>query len=81
MAEAVGREAGALVDLEGEEDAAAGASEELEVGVPNDHAAEVEGLEAVEGVRHLLDPRRDVAAPVLGDEVEHGRPRLPLELE
>lgn len=38
-------------------------------------------LEAAEGGGELADPWRGGAAPVLGDEVEHGGPGLGLELE
>lgn len=58
-----------------------GADEDVEVVVGHDHPAEVERLEEVERGRELADPRRGGAAPVLGDEVEHGRPGLGLELE
>lgn len=55
--------------------------QEGDVGVRHDHPAEVEGLEAVEGLGDLADPGGGVPAPVLGYEVEHGRPGLALELE
>lgn len=58
-----------------------GADEDADVIVGHYHPAQVELLEEVEGGRELPDPRRRRPAPVVGDEVEHGRAGLGLELE
>lgn len=58
-----------------------GADEDVDIVVAYYHPAQVELLEEVEGGRELLDPRRSRPAPVLGDEVEHGRAGLCFELE
>ena len=58
-----------------------GADEDADVVVRHYHPAQVELLEEVEGGRELSDPRRRRPAPVVGDEVEHGRAGLGLELE
>ncbi|THU68001.1 hypothetical protein C4D60_Mb05t30640 [Musa balbisiana] len=67
--------------LERLEHVAPGPNEGVNVLVRDDHAAEVKGLEAVEGVDEAADPRAGIAAPVLGDQVEHGSAGLALELE
>lgn len=58
-----------------------GADEGVDVVVGYYHSAQVELLEEVEGGRELLDPWRRRPAPVVGDEVEHGRAGLCFELE
>ena len=76
-----GGEAGAAVKLEGDEHVGLGAHEHGDVVVGDNHPAEVQHLEEVEGGGELADPGRGGAAPVLGDEVEHGGAGLGLELE
>ncbi|GMN41354.1 hypothetical protein TIFTF001_010578 [Ficus carica] len=81
MEKAIGGETRALIDLEGVEHAAARASKELEVGIPNNHAAKVERLQAIEGLGNLLNPRSHVASPILRYQIEHRSPRLSFELQ
>jgi hypothetical protein len=59
----------------------ASADELGKVVVGDNHAAEVERLEALERCCELSDPRPSVGAPVLGDEPVHGRAGLPLDRE
>ena len=80
-AESVGGEAGALVELELLQHVAAGADERGEVVVGDDHAAQVERLEALERRGELGDPGARIGAPVLRDEPVHGGARLPLDRE
>jgi hypothetical protein len=58
-----------------------GADERVDVVIGYYHPAQVELLEGVESGRELSDPRRRRPAPVVGDEVEHGRAGLCFELE
>jgi hypothetical protein len=52
-----------------------------EVVVYDDHASQVERLEALEWHGELSDPRTGVDAPVIGYEPVHGRAGLPLHRE
>lgn len=82
MQEAVGAEAGAPIELQNLEDSGGGGGgEQLEIGIGDNHAAEVERLHPGEGSGDLVDPGGSVAAPVLADEVEHGGARLALDFE
>lgn len=58
-----------------------GTHKDVDIFVGYYHPAQVELLEEVEGGRELSDPRRRRPAPVVGDEVEHGRAGLRFELE
>jgi hypothetical protein len=60
---------------------AARADEHGDVLVGDGHAAQVDGLEALERRGELGDPGRGVGAPVLGYEPVHGGAGLPLERE
>jgi hypothetical protein len=58
-----------------------GTDELGEVVVCDDHASQVERLEALEWRGELGDPRAGVGAPVVGYEPVHGRAGLPLHRE
>ncbi|URE22201.1 hypothetical protein MUK42_17177, partial [Musa troglodytarum] len=60
---------------------APGPNKHANVVVPNNHVADVDGLEAIEGLSDFANPGVSVATSVLGDEVEYGGMRLVLELE
>jgi len=77
-AESIRGEAGALVELELLQHVAPGTDELSEVVVRDDHAAEVERLEALERHGELGDPGAGVGAPVVGYEAIHGRAGLPV---
>jgi len=77
-AESIRGEAGALVELELLQHVAPGTDELGEVVVRDDHASEVERLEALERRGELGDPGAGVGAPVVGYEAVHGRAGLPL---
>jgi len=66
-AESIRGEAGALVELELLQHVAPGTDELSEVVVRDDHAAEVERLEALERRGELGDPGAGVGAPVVGN--------------
>ena len=81
MEKTIGGETGALVKLESVKHVTAVTSEILKIGILDNHAAEVEALEAIEVLRNLFDPGSDVSAPILGYQVEHCGSGLALELE
>jgi len=81
MEKSIGGETGALVKLESVQHVTSRASEELKIGIGNNHAAEVEALQAIEVLRDFLNPRGDVASPILGNQVEHCGAGLPLQFK
>lgn len=81
MEKSIGGETGALVKLESLQHMTSGASEELKIGIGDNHAAEVEALQAIEVLRDFLNPGGDVASPILGNQVEHCGAGLPLQFK
>lgn len=58
-----------------------GLDEDAYVLILDYHTPEVERLQAIESLGDLPDPGADIAAPVLGYEIEHGGPGFALELQ
>lgn len=56
-------------------------SKKEKIVILDDHPAKVETLEAIEVLIDLQHPRRNVTTPILRNQVEHRRPRLPLQLQ
>lgn len=79
----MGREAVTAVKLEGEEERGLGSGEEGEVRVGDNHAAEMEGAEEVEGggLGDASEPGSGGASPIAGDEVEHSGTGFGFELK
>lgn len=78
--ESIGGKPRTFVQLKGDEHVTTSPDQNLDFSILDDHAPEMNRLQAVESFRNLVDPRTSIPSPILGYQVKHGRPGLPFQL-